>query len=544
MKGKLFVLFVVIAALLVGSLGSIQAREDKAVIIAFDQEFDNLNPMYTTMYFTGISRGLYLAPAWDFDDQLNPHPVLVKEIPSAENGGVSADGKTLTLHLRDDIVWSDGEPITAADFAFTYEMIMDDSNSPLSRYPYDVAVAGVETPDERTVVVNFNEPFAGWVGTIFSYVLPEHVLRPVYDEDFSLDGAAWNRAPEVGSGPYIFDEWETGSYIRFKRNENYFGPTPKLDIVSISFIPDSASYVIALENGAADVGTFIAYSDVPGLQENGNVSVQIIASGYNEAWFLNMREGLAHPAMLDVNVRKALVMAFNRQQITEDLLLGLTYPPTSFWEGTPYDPADLEAPAFDPEMAKQLLEEAGWVDSDGDGIREKDGEKLSLRYVTNTRQIRIDTSVVAQQQLKDVGVDLVLQTYPSDIYFNGYAEGGPIATGQYDIAEWSGNPAGFPDPDTGRFLCSQIPTDDEPDGANWTGYCNEEVDALFAEQARTMDYDARVAIFNQIATAMADDYVWAGVWYDPDLWVVNNRVAGAKLNGVTPFWNIDEWDVN
>jgi len=542
-KRKLSILVVLVAVLLAGVHIPTQARADKSIVVAFTQEPDSLNPMYTTMTFSAYVRDLFLMPAWDFDDQLNPHPVLVTEIPSQKNGGISEDGKTLTIKLRNDIVWSDGEPITSADFVFTYEMIMDDSNSPLSRFPYDTAVAGVEAPDAQTVVVTFNEPYAAWLGTIFSYVLPEHVLRPVFEDEMTLDAAEWNRNPTVGDGPFNFDSWETGSYIRFKRNDNFYGAKPILDVVSVSFIPDDAAYVIALENGDADLGTFVSFPDGKRLQDSGKVQVPTIPSGYNEAWYFNVREGLAHPAMLDANVRKALIMAFNREQITTDLLSGLTRVATSFWDGSPYANPDVKPLPFDPEGAKQLLEQAGWVDTNGDGIREKDGEKLSLRYVTSTRQIRVDVSVVAQQQLKDVGVELVLQTYPSDIYFNGYANDGPIATGDFDIAEWSANPVGFPDPETSRFLCNEIPTDESPDGGNWTGYCDPAVDELFALEARTLDYNARIDVFHQIDVQLADAAVWAGVWYDADLWVINNRLQNVKLNSVYPFWDVSSWDV-
>ncbi len=543
MKKSHILMLALAAILMLGLVGPTGAQGPKAVMIAFPQELDSLNPMYTVMYFAGITRDLYLAPAWTFDNDLNPVPVLVKEVPSVENGGVSEDGQVLTLTLRDDIVWSDGVPITSADFVFTYEMIISDSNTPQTRYPYDEAVASVTAPDERTVVVTFTQPLASWLGLIFTWVLPEHVLRPVFEADFTLDEAAWNRAPTVGSGPYVFDEWETGNYIRFERNENYYGPQPKLDAVAITFIPDSAAYVIALENEAADVGTFVAYSDVPRLEATGVLDMSIVPSGYNEAWHFNVRPETGHPALQDVNVRRALAMAFDRWQITEDLLLGLTYPASGFWEGMPYDNPDIEPIPYDPELAKQLLDEAGWVDTDGDGIRDKDGVALKLRYVTNTRQIRVDTGVVAQQMLREVGVDLVLETHPSDIYFGSYAGGGPIATGQFDIAQWSASPAAFPDPDTARFLCRQIPTDDSPDGNNWNGYCDPVLDELFAEQSRTMDYDARVSVFHQIDERMAEGVFWVGVWHDPDLWIVNKRVEGEKLNGITPFWNIVEWDI-
>jgi peptide/nickel transport system substrate-binding protein len=542
-KPRFVILIALVVVLGLGTVVPGQAQQVKSIKIAFDQEFDNLNPMYSDMYFTLITRSFYLAPAWNYDENLAPHPVLVTEIPSTENGDISADGMTLTLKLRDNVKWSDGEPLTSADFVFTYQMIMDSSNTPLTRYPYDAAVESVEAPDERTVVVHFKEPFAGWLGTIFSYVLPEHILAPVFANEGTLDSAEWNRDPKVGSGPYVFDQWETGSYVRFKRNDNYYDAPAKIDVVSISFIPDSASYVIALQNEDADVGTFVAYSDVPRLEESGKVDITIVTSGYNEAWFMNVREGIAHPAMLDVNVRKALVMAFNRDKICSDLLLGLTYPAASFWEKTPFASPNAKALPYDPEMAKQLLDQAGWVDSNGDGIRDKDGQKLSLRYVTNTRQVRIDTSVVAQQELKDVGVELTLQTYPSEIYFNGYAEGGPLATGQFDIAEWSDNPRGFPDPDTSLFLCSQIPTDEKPEGDNWTGYCDPSLDELFAEQSRTLDYNARIQVFHQIDDKLAEGVIWASIWHDPDLWVLNKRVQNAKLNGATPFWNIADWDI-
>ncbi len=522
-------------------LGPVSAQAAKSVTIAFPQEPDSLNPMYTTMTFAGYTYQLYLAGAWDYDQDLNPHPVLVAEIPSLENGGLSEDGTVITLRLRDDIVWSDGEPITSADFVFTYEMYMSEANSPLTRDPYD-RVASVEAPDERTVVVNFTEPYAPWLG-LFQRVLPRHVLQPVFEAEGTLDNAAWNRAPTVASGPFVFDTWEVGSFIRFVRNENYYDALPALDVVVVSFIPDEEAYLAALRNQDADVGTFVAFSDLPELEATGFLDVSIIASGYNEAWFLNVSPETAHPAMLDVNVRRALAMAFNRWQITDDLLLGYTYPASSYWENTPYENPEVEPYPYDPEMAVQLLEEAGWVDSNGDGTRDKDGTELVLRYITNQRQIRIDVQVVVQQAFQELGIGIELENYPSDIFFNSYADGGPAATGQYDIAEWSSSPGAFPDPDTVRFLCSQIPTPENPVGDNWQGYCNEELDALFAEQARTTDYDARVAIFHQIDEVLFNDAVWIGVWYDADTWIVNNRVLNTAINGATPFWNINQWDV-
>ena len=187
------------------------------------QEFDTLSPLYTSMWFVTITYSLWNTWAWNFDENLEPIPVLVTEIPSADNGGISEDGRTLTFKLRDDIVWSDGEPITSDDFVFTYEMNIDPANTVSSTYPYD-QVESIDAPDAQTVVVTFVEPFAPWLATLWHSILPAHVLRPVFEADGTLDEAEWNLAPTVGAGPYRFEEWESGSYARFVLNENWWGP--------------------------------------------------------------------------------------------------------------------------------------------------------------------------------------------------------------------------------------------------------------------------------------------------------------------------------
>jgi peptide/nickel transport system substrate-binding protein len=525
-------------------VGPAAAQEGKIINIIFTQEPDNLNPFYTDMWFAGNVIELFLLPAWFIDDTLTPTPALVEEIPSVENGGVSEDGTVITLTLREGLVWSDGEPLTSSDFVFTYEMVMDEANTPTTRFPYDERVASVEAPDERTVVVTFNEPYAPWITRLFiEGILPEHVLRPVFEADGNIDNAEWNRAPTVTSGPFVFSEWETGGHMLFTRNENYYAGPAKLDGVFIRFVPDDASQVAALLNGDGDIGTFIAYPDVPQLQEAG-IEIITVNSGYNETWFFNVHPERGHPALQDVNVRRALALAFNREQISEDLLLGLTFPPASFWEGSPYARPDAEPIPYDPEEAAQLLDEAGWVDSNGDGTRDKDGTELVLRYVTTTREIRVETQVVVQQAFQELGIGLELINHSSDIFFNSYGTGGPIATGNFDIAQWSTTPEGFPDPEDSSIMCSQIPSQENPEGTNWTGYCNQELDALMEEQARTTDPEARVELFHQIDEILFNDVVMVGVWHDPDLWALSSRVVDARISGADPFWNAANWDLS
>lgn len=514
------------------------------VTVTFVQEPDNLNPMYTDMYFAGILREFYLKPAWSFDENANPVPVLVTEIPSSENGGISADGKTITLKLRDDITWSDGEALTADDFVFTYNMIMSEKNVPLSRYPYEDYVTNVEALDATTVVVTFSEPFAAWLTRLFAWVLPAHILQPVFDADGTLDTAEWNRNPTVGVGPFVFDEWETGSHISFKANPTWILP-PKIEQVFVRIVPDDAAQEAAIIAGDTDFGVFLSSDQIEKLEAGGNVKVVALASGYNEAWFLNVNPETAHPAMQDVNVRKAIALATDRFTIVKDLLVEDINPVNvNFWDTTPpFNNASLQPYPYDPEQAKALLDAAGWVDSNGDGTRDKDGVELKLRYITNQRELRKNVQAVVQQQWSQVGIGVELVNYSSDVFWNGYNDGGPQAQGLYEIAEYSSVPGGFPDGDSNGWSCSDIVNADNPDGANTQGYCNPKMDELMVKQATTLDPAARLEIFQEIQQVMYDDVIYIGMWKDPDLWSINSRVENVKLSGVQPFWNAHEWTV-
>ena len=172
--------------------------EKKVATFIWTQEFDSLSPLYTNMWFVTALYPIYLCQTWWYDDKNEPVPNLVTEMPSKENGGISADDRTITLKLRDDIKWSDGEPITSADFKFTVDMAMSDKNAVNSRSPYDL-IESLETPDERTVVVTFKEPYAPWQSQLFAgsgsnAIVPEHVLQAEFDKLGTLDTAEWNKS--------------------------------------------------------------------------------------------------------------------------------------------------------------------------------------------------------------------------------------------------------------------------------------------------------------------------------------------------------------
>lgn len=513
--------------------------EHTVATILWTQEFDNLNPLYTNMWFVTTTDALWLNWAWEYDQNNEAFPRLITELPSVDNGRISADGKTITMTIQTGIAWSDGTPLTSADFKFTAEMAVDKKNAVNSSYPYD-KIATIDTPDDQTVVIHFAEPFAPWLATMWKGILPSHILKPVFDKDGTLDNAAWNLAPTVGLGPYVFESWESGSFARFVKNPNYWGTPAKIDEIFFRFVPDDAAQNAALQAGDGDMGAFIPVSDTPALKAAG-ITIVVQPSGYNEGMFFLISAEKGNPALLDVKVRQALAMAIDRDTFNKDVMLGLTKTPASFWDSLPFynDPPVQNYP-YDPEAAKKLLDEAGWVDTNGDSVREKNGKDLVLRYGTTIREVRQNAQAVFQQQWAAVGIKVETASYESDLYFSSYGDGGPAATGQIDIMEWSDAPL-FPDPDIYYWLCSEIPSNDYPAGSNWFFMCDEELDKLIQLQSTQVNVAERQKTISQINQIFHDKVYWLGIWQDPDIWAVGSRLQNVKFSGVTPFYNVTEW---
>jgi peptide/nickel transport system substrate-binding protein len=497
---------------------------EKIVTIAWTQEPDTMNKAYSSMWYQSVLTDIYSCWPWIYDEANVVHPYLLTALPT-----VSADGLVVTMKLRDDIKWSDGTPITADDFIFTQAMITNPANTVYSVYPYDLFT--ITAPDPQTVVMTFAEVFVPWMPNLWlGTLMPKHILQPVFDAAGTLDSAEWNRAPTVGCGPFNFTKWESGSYMRFDKNPNFWGPAPKLDAVVLQFVPDDAAQTAACLAGDADICYWPPYEDMPKFQEAG-LTIMTEPSGYNEGWFFNFRD-MASPGIRDVNVRKAISMRMNLVKVTE-----------TFWDGLPqYVDPSIVPFKYDPEAAKALLEASGYKDINNDGIREdKDGNPLTITQGNTDKTERQNYQALAQQQLLAIGIDLKISSYDSDILFADLANDGPAATGKLDIMEWSDAPY-FPDPDISYWLCTEIPTADNPQGSNYFG-CDQTLDTLFQQQAVTADPEARKQIFWQISKYMHDNVLYMGIWEDPDTWIVNPRITGVKFSGVTPFFNIGEWDL-
>jgi peptide/nickel transport system substrate-binding protein len=517
-----------------------EPTEPKIITIAWTQEPDTLNPYYTGMWYAASLSEIYLCGAWAYDDTNSAFPILAKEIPSTENGGVSADGLTITINLVENATWSDGTPVTSADFLFTQDMIMDDANVVDSQYPHDLV--SVDAPDDYTVVMTFEEPFTPWLPNFWRNIMPKHILEPVYQAEGSIEGAAWNNEPTVGCGPFTFDEWESGSFVSFVKNENYWGDLAKLDKIVFQFVPDDAAQTAAAVAGDVDIAFWPPYEDIPAFRDAGLVIVDQ-ASGYTEHWNFNLRPDTATPALLDLNVRKAIAMGLDRESLT-DIRLNVVGVTETFWDALPeYVSPDIVPYEYDPTAAAQLLEDSGYVDSDGDGIREDaDGNPLAFTHCCTTKEERISLQAVAQQNMLAIGIDLVLNPMDADILFESYANNAPPAVGECDIMEWSDAPA-FPDPDIYYWLCSEIPSDEYPYGANYF-VCDEYLDGLFQQQITEVDAAKRKAIFHEITKHMHDNLYVLGIWDDPDTWILNPNLTGYKFSGVTAFYNIAEWDIS
>ncbi len=527
----------------------------KVIRVSFTQEPDNLNPLYTSMWFAQVTRDLYLATGLiTFDENNLPIPWIAKELPTVANGGISADGMVITYKLREDVKWSDGTPLTADDYVFTWQMNMSDKNAVQSRDPFEAFVEKVEAKDKYTLVVTFKSPYAPWYSKIFTNVnatqaLPKHVLEPVFQKDGTIDNAEWNRNPTVSCGPFLFKEWQSGSHLIFEANPDFWLGKPKVNQIFFKIVPDDAAQIAALKAGDVELGTFISYADMPDLEKLGTFDFVRAESGYKESWFFNLspdEKTKAHPAMLDVNVRRAVVMAVDRDKITQELLNGRTKPALTLWDwsGSIWADPDLKPIPYDKAGAEKLLDEAGWKKG-ADGIREKDGVKLKLRYATTTREVRKNTQVIVQQMLKEVGIDVELLNFSSDVFWNSYGDSGPIAIGGYDIAEWS-TTCSFPDPDINAWLCSEIPSDDNPAGSNWQFFCDKELDELFRTQATLLDparQQERAKMFHRIAEILSDQVYWISMWDDPDWWAVSKSLQNVKISGATPLWNAHEWDM-
>jgi peptide/nickel transport system substrate-binding protein len=407
----------------------------------------------------------------------------------AESFDVSSDGLTYTFNLRDNVFWHDGEPFTSADVVFTMGL-WTNPDVPFFLSNNFRLVEDVRAPDEHTVVVTLSEPQASFP-TLLGYlanILPKHLLEDLSPEELT-NPAAFLESP-IGTGPFKFDEYRSGSYVRLVRNDAYFAGTPHLDALVYRIVPDANSQLALLQSGELDL-VVIEPFQLEAVERNRNIEIQSVPIVRHEFIALNNGAG----ALSDPAVRKALTLAFDREQLLETVFRGRgrvatgPFPPSTGWA---YND-EIEPLPYDPEQAKALLDEAGWTMGQG-GVREKDGERLSFTILYDpSNPTRARTALIAQQLWAEIGIETDFETSEYRAIVSRIRQTPP----DYEV-----NPNYLitpPDPDgvANYYLSDSL--------ANSWQYQNQEVDQLFNEGATTTDVEQRAAAYHRIQEIMHED---------------------------------------
>ncbi|MGD8465808.1 MAG: peptide ABC transporter substrate-binding protein [Anaerolineae bacterium] len=493
-----------------------------------------------------ILDSMYYAPvALDENDELIPE--LLTEIPTVENGGISEDGLTYTLKFKDGVKWHDGEPVTAEDFAFTWQFIIDPATLSQVSVGWD-SIDSVEVPDPLTAVVKLKETYVPFVSAVLaSSILPKHALEGVPDpgnSDFA-------RNP-IGNGSFIFQEWVPGDRITVVANPDALKP-PKVETIIFKMVPDMNTLIALLRTGDVDIAYDLRELQIAEVLKMDGVEPYVIPGVSIERYYFNLRdpEDLTqpHPIFSDINVRKAIAMGMDRFTAVSSILQGYGEVAVTELDNHPWFNEELEPVPYDPEAAMALLDEAGWVDSDGDGIRDKDGVPLSFGHSTTSgNQVRENLQVFFQQNLKDIGVDMQIENYPGSTLFGGCADNGIFGTSNFDMMGFTNRPA-FIDMAqewTDFFLCESIRNcETNPSGSNAWGYCNEEGNELLQCAISETDPDQRLACIKDAQAVIYDDIPALYVYDRLDVYAANERISGFNptvFGSLT--WNYDEWSVN
>lgn len=434
-------------------------------------------------------------------------PVLASELPTRENGGISEDNLTITYRLQEGLTWSDGEPFTADDIVFTWEVYENPESTPSVGAEYSL-VESVTKIDDLSVEVKMTQINPMYL-ELWQQVLPKHK----FDSTAVTQEHEQARIP-LGTGPFVITEWKTGDQITLERNANYREEgKPYLDGMTIKITPQKDAAIASFINGELDYLYFIVTGDLPVLteaQDNGDGVVVWVDDGGTSVewlWLNNATTGdpsTPHPVLGDKAIREAMDYGVDRQVIIDEVLGGFGTLETSFifsgWARVEVPPTP-----YDPDKARQILDDAGWVEGDG-GIREKDGVRASLKYQTIAGdQVRELYQQVVQQNMKDIGIELNIENVPSNTIFGSYQEGGILARGEFDILMSRAGYEVDPFDWVSLFTTEQIASEENPSGNTYTFYSNPEVDELAKEALTTLDRDTRQAVYDQIVAIVNED---------------------------------------
>jgi peptide/nickel transport system substrate-binding protein len=431
---------------------------------------------------------------------------LATEVPTEENGGISKDGLTWTFHLRDGLTWSDGVPLTADDFVWTADFIMNNDISAWSDgYRF---TESIEAKDDQTIVWKTTRPtlVPGLPG--YSLILPEHVWGAM---DVKEIKEFKNFPDPVVSGAFNLTEWRQGEYWTMTARPNYWqGPSTIQQLVFRNY-NSNESVVQALLKGAID-DTLILTSDLyEAVKDRPGISSAAMSA--EAFWQLSFNvvddpESTANPAVLDPQVRHAVEYAIDRQALVDRVLKGYATPGSTviapvydYWH---WQPPEGEYRTFDPAEANRILDEAGYLDTDGDGVREMPGggEPLDFRmFLAVTDPDGLEAAPFLRGWLRDIGIDVTIGTMTDGkLYDNWYSFDWDMI-----VYSWGTNP----DPD---FLLSTF-TSGQCGYWSDTCYANPEYDDLYKEQQTTIDREQRLEVVTKMQQMLYEDSPEIVLWY-------------------------------
>jgi peptide/nickel transport system substrate-binding protein len=494
-----------------------------------------------------IDQALYL-PLFYGDAQGVVHPGAATEVPTVQNGGISADAKTWTFHLRPRLVWSDGAPYDARDVDYTWRLWANPKyGATIPLDPTLISRADVSA-DDLAITFHLKQSYAPflsfWVDGFFA-PMPAHQFSTMTPEAILKSPEYFN--PTITSGPFMLAESVPDDHYTLVRNPRYYRASeglPYLDKVVIREADDAT----ILKDLQAGTNTSARFLDLRKVQQYQRLSGYTLVTPATNAGFEAMYFNF-HNMILATHqeVRQALAMAIDHQALIEVARHGFASPlctdhAPAYHPG--YEPNVGGCPVFDPAAANKLLEDNGWVKG-ADGVRSRGGQRLEFEYSTNVTDApqRIDTEAILQRNFKEIGIKIDIQNYPQDTFFGPFLNGGKASpptgavAGRYDIAEWENDFYYDPD-DSPYFSCGQFP----PKGQNWDFYCNPALDALYKQELATAEAGLRQDIFSQIHDIYLTQLPFIVLYSPTDPAIVHKGTHNYQPNPFSGrYINIGEW---
>ena len=435
----------------------------------------------------------------------------------ADSWETSDDGLTWTFHLNKDAKWHDGKPVTSEDVAYSYQRILDEEQG---LYIDAVKqIESIETPDEHTVVFKTEEPSVQMLNT-YVYILPKHIWEDVPADETK----SFKNEPVIGSGPFQAVEWSEGQFARLETNPDYFRGAPKIDEIIFQFYDNDDTMVQALKNGEVDyiynmpINLFKSLENQEGIETNSAPDPGFTELGFNlyeptpEAIeeFGAPKKTTGNPALLDPVVREAINWAIDEEALTERILqgegvAGTTVVPPAL-ANYHLEIPESEIQGFDIERSKELLKQAGWEDTNGDGTVDKNSKELELRLFVRTEDADAETQgEFLEDWFTEAGIGLKTKAMGDTALTDA------IYAADYDMFIWGWGSEADPD-----FILSVL-TCDQFMGWSDTFWCNDEYSDMYLEQKQQLDLDERAATIKEMQRIAYEDNPYVILYYDNQL---------------------------